>query len=221
MGTRGNERPPGNAARRAALAAVTLAAVTLAAGVLVMLVDGLVRPTIEARERARQAEAVESLLTGVPHDNDVLADLTWARDPELLGTTRAVPVHRVRREGRPVALILDPVAPDGYAGSITLRIAVDFDGRILGTRVLQHHETPGLGGLIDDASSDWMAGFNGRSLASPTADRWKVRKEGGDFDQFTGATVTPRAVVRAIAACLRYVEQHRDELYAAPATMTP
>ncbi len=216
MGNRGNERPG-----RAAWAVVTLAGVTLAVGAMVMVVDSLVRPTIVARERARQAEAFESLLAGVPHDNDVLADVTWVRDPELLGTTEPVPVHRVRRAGRPVALIVEPVAPDGYVGAITLRIAVDVDGRVLGTRVLRHHETPGLGGRIDDASSNWMAGFKGRSLASPTADRWKVRKDGGDFDQFTGATVTPRAVVRAIAACLQYVEQHRDELYAAPARMTP
>ncbi len=220
MGTQADE-PQGGTGRRAAWAAATLAGATLAAGALVMLVDGLVRPTIEARERARQAEAFESLLAGVPHDNDVLADVTWVRDPELLGTTEPVPVHRVRRAGRPVALVIEPVAPDGYVGAIALRIAVDVDGRILGTRVLRHHETPGLGGLIDLASSHWMDGFTGRSLGSPTSDRWQVRKDGGDFDQFTGATVTPRAVVRAIAACLLYVERHRDELYAAPARMTP
>lgn len=208
--------------RAAALrSAVVLAFATIAAAIVVLAVDHEARPIIEAKQRASQARELDALLGGAAHDNDVLADVTYVRDPELLGTTQPVPVHRVRLSGHPVALILEPVAPDGYAGAITLRIAVGVDGRILGARALQHHETPGLGDRIDLARSNWMHGFEGRWLGAPPAERWQVRKDGGDFDQFTGATVTPRAVVHAISACLLYVQQHHDELFAAPVTMPP
>ena len=109
------------------------------------------------------------------------------------------------------------VAPDGYAGAIRLLVAVAPDGRLLGVRVLSHKETPGLGDAIDSRRSGWIGAFAGRSLEDPREDRWKVRKDGGDFDQLTGATVTPRAVVRAVRNALVYFDRHRDALLAQPA----
>jgi Na+-translocating ferredoxin:NAD+ oxidoreductase subunit G len=92
---------------------------------------------------------------------------------------------------------------------------------VLGMRVLEHRETPGLGDVIEERRSDWIRGFDGRSLGDPPPDRWAVRRDGGDFDQFTGATVTPRAIVSAVRKALIYAERHRDELFAAAEPATP
>jgi electron transport complex protein RnfG len=127
----------------------------------------------------------------------------------------------VRRAGTTVAVLLNVVAPDGYAGPIRLLVAVDAAGRVLGVRVLEHRETPGLGDAIESRRSDWLRGFDGRSLVDPPRDRWEVRRDGGDFDQFTGATVTPRAVVRAVRKTLVHVERHHDELFGATAPARP
>jgi electron transport complex protein RnfG len=217
MAIRGAERP----LQRSVRAGLVLGAAAVVAFGLVALVHDATRERIAAGERARRIAQFDALLGSVHHDNDLLADVTYVREPDLLGTTHAVPVYRARLAGRPVAAVLAPVAPDGYAGSIDLLVAIGSDGKVLGVRVLQHHETPGLGDNIDERKSDWIRRFAGRSLVDPPLGQWKVRKDGGDFDQFTGATVTPRAVVRAVAGSLVYFQQHRDELFAAPATMPP
>jgi electron transport complex protein RnfG len=201
--------------------ALVLGLATLVAVSCVVSVREATRSRIAAETHARQAAQLESLLGALPHDNDVLADVTYARDPDLLGTVSPVAVHRVRLAGQPVAVIIAPVAPDGYAGSIELLVAIRADGRVLGVRTIRHRETPGLGDAIDERKSDWIRRYTGRSIGDPPLERWKVHKDGGDFDQFTGATVTPRAVVRAVSSSLVYFQQHRDELFAAPATMTP
>jgi len=201
--------------------ALILTAVTTVAFGLVVLVHEATRARIVASERASRVAQLEAVLGGIAHDNDLLADVTYVHDPALLGTTRPVPVYRARHKGRPAAVVIAAVAPDGYAGSIRLLVGIDGAGTILGVRVVSHHETPGLGDAIEERKSDWIHGFTGRSLVDPPPERWKVRKDGGDFDQLTGATVTPRAVVRAVSATLVYFEQHRAELLAAPATMPP
>lgn len=197
-------------------AAATLAIAAVAAVGLVALVHDLTRPTIEAGERARQTAQLAAVLGGTRFDNDLLADVVTVRDEELLGSSDGLPAYRARLDGQPVAVLLTAVAPGGYAGPIRLLVAVGRDARVLGVRVLEHAETPGLGDAIDEHRSGWIHAFAGRSLADPPPGRWKVRKDGGDFDQFTGATVTPRAVVAAVASALVYFERHRDELFAAP-----
>jgi electron transport complex protein RnfG len=122
-------------------------------------------------------------------------------------------VWRARRGGEPSALVLEAVAPDGYSGAIDLLIGVRADGTISGVRVTAHRETPGLGDRIEVAKSDWIERFAGRSLRNPARAHWQVRRDGGDFDQFAGATVTPRAIVRAVRRALDYLEQHGVELY--------
>jgi electron transport complex protein RnfG len=207
--------------RGAVRAALVLGAAALVAGSIAMLAYEATRERIAVDDRARRAAQLESLLGGLAHDNDLLADVTYVRDPDLLGTTSPVLVYRARLAGRPAAIVIAPVAPDGYAGSIDLLVAIRADGRVLRVRTTRHRETPGLGDAIDEQKSGWIRRFTGRALGDPPLERWKVRKDGGDFDQFTGATVTPRAVVRAVAGSLQYFEQHRDELFAAPDTMPP
>jgi len=206
------------AARGALRAAIVLAVAAIAAVGIVAVVHDRARPWIEASQRAQRLEQLAAVLGGIAYDNDPLEDTLLVRDPELLGTTEALPAHRVRKDGQPVALLLNVVAPDGYSGAIRLLVAIDAQGKVLGVRVLEHRETPGLGDFIEARRSDWIRGFDGRSLGDPPPARWLVRRDGGDFDQFTGATVTPRALVRSVRNALTYFERHRDRLFAEPAT---
>ncbi len=211
------ERP----ARRTVRAAIMLAAAAIAAFGLVAVVHEATRDRIAAAARARELARFDQVLGGLPHDNDLLADTVTLRDPELLGTTAAVTAYRARFHGQPVAVLLEFVATDGYSGSIRLLIAVAPDGTVLGVRTVSHHETPGLGDFIDAGKSDWIRRFSGKSLGDPAAARWRVRRDGGDFDQYTGATITSRAVVGAVGRTLQFFTRHRDELLAAPATIQP
>jgi len=149
-------------------------------------------------------------------DNDPLLDRIEVSDPGLLGTEKTN-VYRVRNQDEPVALILNPVVPDGYAGPIKLLVSVKRDGTLGGVRVLEHHETPGLGDKIEDRKSDWIKEqFDGKGLGNPPEARWLVKRDGGDFDQFTGATITPRSIVRAVKNTLKFVAQEGNALYAQP-----
>ena len=206
----------GSAMRRAARAVAVLVAASVVAVGLVAIVHDLAEPRIEASRQAQRLAQLTAVLGNVAYDNDPLTDTLAVRDPELLGTDETLTAHRVRLGGRTLAVLLGAVAPDGYSGAIRLLIAIGADGRVLGVRVLEHRETPGLGDFIEARRSDWIHGFAGRSLADPPPAGWQVRKDGGEFDQFTGATVTPRAVVGAVRDALTYFERHSTELLAEP-----
>lgn len=212
MATDGDEAPVRRAARAAAV--LTIAAV-IAVG-LVALVHDRARPAIEASQRAERLKQLTAILGNLAYDNDPAADTVLVRDPEYLGTPDALLAHRVRLGGRPVAVLLNVVAPDGYAGAIHLLVAIGTEGRLLGVRVLEHRETPGLGDFIEERRSDWIHHFDARSLGDPPAARWQVRKDDGDFDQYTGATVTSRAVTHAVRDALTYFERNRATLLAPP-----
>jgi len=140
------------------------------------------------------------------------------RDEALLGTDKPVTVYRARKVGEAVALVIAPIAPDGYSGSIKLLVGINVDGSLSGVRVVAHRATPGLGDAIDETRSDWIHVFNGKSLQAPVISRWAVKKDGGDFDQLTGATITPRAVVKATRNALLYYRDHQEALLAPPET---
>ena len=200
---------------RAMTRAAAVLAVFAAAGVLLIaLTHAATRERIAEVERQALLHSLHAVVSPEAHDNDPVADMIEVREARLLGTEAPVPAYRARRAGAPVAVILTPVAPDGYAGSIKLMVAVNHDGTLAGVRVLAHRESPGLGDLVEERRSSWVTRFTGRSLADPAPDRWKVKKDGGAFDQFTGATITPRAVVKAVKNALEYFGSHRDELFA-------
>jgi electron transport complex protein RnfG len=199
--------------------ALILGAVAVFTFGLVAVVHEATRDAIAAAGRARLLARFDEVLAGERYDNDLLADRIEVRDSELLGTTATVPVYRARRHGETIAIVIAPVAPDGYSGPIRLLVGIDRTGRVLGVRVSAHNETPGLGDAIEKRKSPWILGFDGKSLQDPPAPRWAVRKDGGDFDQFTGATITPRAVVGAVANALAYFERHRDELLTGAGTI--
>ena len=198
---------------------VVLLTVAIAAFGLVALVHEATRDDIAASAQARRLARFDQVLQGEAYDNDLLADVVAVRDAELLGTPEALQAWRARRHGRPVAVLLEAVAPNGYSGPIRMLVGIAPDGRVLGVRVLEHRETPGLGDAIEAGRSGWIGRFAGLSLGNPAPADWRVRKDGGAFDQFTGATITPRAVVGAVANALRYFELHRDELLEPAATM--
>ncbi|GAB2494399.1 electron transport complex subunit RsxG [Arenimonas alkanexedens] len=174
----------------------------------------LTRDRIQAAEHRAQMQALEVVLPAERHDNDLLADTLQVQAGAWLGSETTT-IYRARLAGEPSALVFEVVAPDGYGGPIRLLLAVDRDGVVLGVRAIAHQETPGLGDDIEAARSDWITRFRGRALDDPPAEGWAVRKDGGDFDQFAGATVTPRAVVRAVHRALEFVRRHGDEIRAA------
>jgi electron transport complex protein RnfG len=167
-------------------------------------------------EQKRRAEE-KALLEIVPrerHDNTMLDD-TLAIGPaaEGLGLTGDKRIYLARREGEVITAIIPAIAPDGYTGDIELIVGVNRDGSVAGVRVLAHRETPGLGDKVDVKKSPWVLDFNGRSLSDPTIDGWAVKKDRGVFDQFTGATITPRAVVGVTRRVLQFAESNRETLF--------
>ena len=165
-------------------------------------------------ENERQA-LLRQLYEIVPHervDNDLLAYPVTVTAKEELGQESSL-VYVGEKANQLSAVVFEATVPDGYSGPIRILVGVDGNGLLLGTRVIAHKETPGLGDKIEKEKSDWILGFTGKSLTDPRLDRWKVKKDGGDFDQFTGATVTPRAVVNGVRRALLYFDQQRDALY--------
>lgn len=168
---------------------------------------------IAANEKAALLRSLHSIISPQSHDNDIFTDTIEAHSRQLLGSEKPVTVYRARMQGKPIAVVFAPIAPDGYNGAIKLLVGVRYDGTLAGVRVVSHRETPGLGDGIEAERSDWILDFTGRSLTNPGKRGWNVKKDGGVFDQFTGATITPRAVIKAVYSSLLYYRQHRDALF--------
>lgn len=169
---------------------------------------------IAENERHALLKSLHQLIPPSAHDNDIYSDVIAVQAPALLGSKDPVNIYRARMGGQPVAAVISSIAPDGYSGNIKLLVGIRYDGTLAGVRVVSHRETPGLGDGIEVERSDWILDFNGRSLSNPQESGWKVQKDGGQFDQFTGATVTPRAIVKAVYNTLHYYQKHREALYA-------
>ncbi len=167
-------------------------------------------------EEVRKAEQ-KALLEIVPrsrHDNSMLDEtIVVGSDADGLGLREDKRIYIARQGGDIVAAIVPVTAPDGYTGDIDLIVGVNTDGTVAGVRALAHKETPGLGDKVDIKKSDWILGFNGKSLVNPGLSGWAVKKDRGIFDQFTGATITPRAVVAATLRALQYAESNRETLF--------
>ena len=181
-----------------------------------LLLSGVYRLTAERIAQQERRVVLEQLGQIVPadrYDNSLEEDRFVFTDERWFPRGQQVVAYRARRDGQPVAVILRFAAVDGYNGRIGLLLGIEPDGRVAGARVTGHQETPGLGDAIELARSDWILAFERRSLEDPRPGGWTVRRDGGAFDQFTGATITPRAVVRAIRLALEYHERNRDALY--------
>ena len=169
---------------------------------------------IAEQKRKAEESALLEIVSRDRHDNAMLDDtLAVGPDTEGLGLEENRQIYIARRGTRPVAAIIPISAPDGYTGTIEMIVGVNRDGTVAGVRVLAHRETPGLGDKVDIKKSDWILDFNGRSLDNPPLAGWSVKKDGGVFDQFTGATITPRAVVAATARALQFAAANRILLF--------
>ncbi|RAK01801.1 electron transport complex subunit RsxG [Aliidiomarina maris] len=196
---------------------IILAVFALAAIVLVMATQWATRDRIDAQQRNELLNTLNALIPPQQHDNDLYADCTLVTAPDALGSSQPQAVYRSRLAGVNNALALRTTAPDGYSGNIHLLVAVNAQGVVQGVRVLAHRETPGLGDKIELRRDDWILSFDGQVVRGDNDPRWAVRRDGGMFDAFTGATITPRAVVNAVERTVRYANQQRDVLFAAPA----
>jgi electron transport complex protein RnfG len=204
-------------ARRTIMRVLALAGIAIAIALVLATVNSLTHDRIRHNQHAWLLQRLDALVPPAMHDNDLLDDAVRVTAPDLLGTGEEVSVYRARRAGQPVAVIVQTVAPNGYRGPIDLLVAIAADGSLLGVQVIQHHETPGLGDAFEHDRGAWLNKFRGKSLEHPPQQRWTVRKDGGEFDAFTGATITPRAIVRSVRYALEYYRANRRQLFDAPA----
>jgi len=202
--------------------ALSLGLVAILGTSLLAGVNQLTAERIAAQERRVVLDQLRQILASGRYDNALQDDWFRFTDEAYFPQGQQVIAYRARENGHPVAVILRFDAVDGYNGRIGLLVGIETDGRVAGVRVTSHKETPGLGDAIEIEKSRWILAFDGTSLRSPPPDRWSVRRDGGVFDQFTGATITPRAVVKAVRLALEYHELNRQRLYDTPAqTMNP
>lgn len=198
--------------RMPARTGLTLACCAALAIAALSLVHQLTRERLEAARQQWLLQGLSAVLPDGPYDEDPLSTRQLIVAPEL-GSEQPMPLYTVYREQAPLAAVLSVVAPDGYNGDIRLLLGLHPDGRIIGARVTEHRETPGLGDDIDIARSDWITQFSDRSLTSEGDDAWAVEKFGGRYDALTGATITPQAIITAIHRALQWYQQHRDEVF--------
>jgi Na+-translocating ferredoxin:NAD+ oxidoreductase subunit G len=200
--------------KHASRTAITLIAFAVVFTALLAFVFQITKTPIEKSEAAARMALFGQIVPPNMHDNDLLKDSISIAPNALLGNTQAIVANRARLNNAPQAVILEAIAHDGYSGDIKLLIAIKFDGSIAGVRVLAHKETPGLGDYIDIAKDNWIKLFNGESLIKTVGEKWAVKKDGGQFDYMAGATITPRAVVKAVNRALQYFEANKTALFA-------
>lgn len=193
--------------RRSAIGLGLFAVIT---GGTIAVTQALTAERIQQQAAKAEAKALFEIIPEHAHDNQLLRDTIQLPASDLLATDGPLTAWVARRDGQAIGLILPVVAPDGYSGDIRMLVGIDMSGTVLGVRVTSHKETPGLGDKIELKKSDWIRSFNDRALGEPPLRDWTVKKNGGVFDQFTGATITPRAVVGAVKETLVYFRNNRD-----------
>lgn len=198
---------------------LTLATIAAICTGLVALTYQATDDRIAANEKAYLEQSLAPALAGIPFEGSIVDSRLVLEPPhELSGRDNAI-IYRAYSGGKPAAALFAVTAPDGYSGPIRLLVGVAYDGRVTGVRILEHRETPGLGDRIEASKSDWVFQFDGRSLGDPPADDWALETDGGAFDQLTGASVTPRSVIRTMRKTLLYFDRNRDDIFVrAPST---
>jgi electron transport complex protein RnfG len=213
------------ALRIALRTATILLLFTIAFTAMMAWMHQITEPIIAATQQDAKRRLIAEVLPPAAYDNDLLADVIDLPPTAALGLDVPTRVYRARRAGQPVALVLEAAAPDGYSGRIGLILAVTADGRLAAVRVTQHKETPGLGDYIDpkkdkNKARPWITQFDGRHFDETPRDKWRVKKDGGAFDQQVGATISARAVTRATGRALAWTLERATALYALPSAAT-
>ena len=202
-----------NVFKNMGISAVLLALFAVIGVGMVSLTYNSTAERIEQNHRNKLLKSLHELIKPEKHDNDIFTDTIAVTDSILLGSKNPVTIYRARMNEQPVAAIINTIAPDGYSGNIHLLVAIEYSGQLAGVRVVKHRETPGLGDAIETSRSNWILSFNKKSLNNPNKKGWAVKRDGGEFDQFTGATITPRAIVKAVHNSLIYFKQHKESLF--------
>jgi len=201
-----------------ALTASLLMLVAALGAALVGLTFINTKDVIKHNEKLTLLRKLNHIIPAETYNNDLLHDAITIKPDLLLNTKEDTLAYRARKDGQNVAVVFTSIAPNGYNGSIQLLVGINANGTLSGVRVVKHRETPGLGDAVDIAHSNWILGFNGKSLSDPDENNWKVKRDGGIFDQFTGATITPRAVVKAVHSALIYFDKNQTMLFSNPAS---
>ena len=196
---------------------MTLAAIAAVCTALVAATYVVTEDRIAANEKAWLEQSLQPALAGLFFDSGVTESRITIPAPHALPGSEDAVVYRVFAGEDPVAALFVVSARDGYAGAIRLLVGIDVDHAVTGVHVLAHRETPGLGDRIEPGKSDWLTIFDGRSLGDPVTAGWKIRRDGGDFDQLTGASVTSRAVVKAVKETLEYFVANEADVFSATA----
>jgi len=184
----------------------------LAATALVALTHTLTADQIAWQEQQQLITSVNTLIPPASHDNDLYQSCIQVLSPQYLGSREPQRAYRALLEGQPTAIAIESIAPDGYNGNIKLVVGIWNDGRLAGVNVVSHNETPGLGDKIERRKSDWLSQFNNATLTGEKDSRWAVAKDGGQFDGFSGATITPRAVVKAVKNTVLFYQRNTHQL---------
>ena len=173
---------------------------------------------IAANEKALLEQSLQPAIAGLFFEGGVSESRVVLEPPHDLPGSDTALIYRVYSGDEPVAALFAVTAPDGFSGAIRVLVGIAADGAVTGVRILQHRETPGYGDSIESSRSDWVYQFEGRSLGDPVVSQWHLQVDGGDFDQLTGASITPRAVLKAIRQVLIYFDANRDAVFSMPAT---
>jgi len=182
----------------------------------VAAVNEITKTEIEQQQLASKLNTLVEVMPELAGNTDILKDCVAVLDTQLLGKDAKQKIYRYRTEGQLKAYLMETTAPDGYSGAIEVLAAIRPDSEVIGVRVLSHKETPGLGDKVELRKTPWILSFNGQTVASAEDKSFAVKKDGGQFDQFAGATITPRAVVKAVKNAAVYIQQH-PELASLPA----
>lgn len=195
---------------------LTLALFALGCTAMVVLTNELTRDRIAHQQELEKLRTLQALLPEGSYDNDLVASCKLVSSREYLGSNEPMPLYTATLKGVHTGYALETVAPDGYSGAIRMVVGTDAKGAVSAVRVLAHKETPGLGDKIELKKSDWINSFVGKFLSHDNEASWAVKKDGGEFDAFTGATITPRAVVKAVKNLLLLQQEHPELLRDAP-----
>lgn len=203
--------------RHASASAGILTAFAVVGTALLAATYLVTRPIIAETEKQAKLALIGQILPATLYDNNLLKSAALLPPAGELGNSAPTPVYRAVKEGKPSAAVLEVIAPDGYSGKIRMIVAIKADGEVSGVRVVTHNETPGLGDYIEIAKNSWIRIFEGKSLSKFTDQEWKVKKDSGKFEHMAGATVTPRAVVKAVHKSLKYFAANQDHIFSLPA----
>lgn len=195
---------------------MTLALIAAICTALVAATYQATHERIAANDKALLEQSLQPALSGIFYDSGVSESRLVLQPPHGLPGNEQAVIYRVFAGDEPVAALFAVTARDGFSGPIRILVGVDYDGTVTGIRILRHRETPGLGDKIESARSDWVFQFDGRSIGDPPVSGWAIKGDGGEFDQLTGASITPRAVINAARDTLLYFDANRDEIFLAP-----